>query len=293
MPTELLTKIVSYVSDNKQELMPLRGVCKRFDAIICEMVFAKDWGQVRDIMPLSFLDTHDLEEHKKYIGFVEKLEVNPLEKFKRLMKIIYLNNPLMFSEEQFPTTSGGIHSLYFTKQQTNRSFMHFWNVAPIEESIKKSLCGHFVGQITGERIYHRLSVYQQKLDGIESLDLSEKLVPENAFIPVTPCVTKVIFLFKNLTTLNLSNNDIRQIPKELGNLTQLENLDLSHNSIHELPSELGNLIHLKSLDLRNNRDLENVPETFENLNNLENFQVSLLLRYSLKGRLAEIAWESS
>lgn len=293
MPTELLTKIVSYVSENKQELMPLRGVCTRLNAIICEMFFAKAWSQVGDIALSNYLNDSDLKEYKKYIGFVEKLEVNPLEKFKRLAKIIYLNNPMMFSQEQFPTTGAKMESLYILKELTNKSLMHFWNVAPIEESIKQSLFGHIVGELTGERIYHGLSVRSRKLDGVESLDLSNKLIPKNRLYPVNPCITRVIFLFRNLKSLNLSRNYITTIPKELGKLTQLENLDLSHNAIRELPSELGNLTNLKSLNLKHNYDISNVPATFENLNKLEYFGTSLLLCHSLKGKLAELAYDSN
>ena len=46
----------------------------------------------------------------------------------------------------------------------------------------------------------------------------------------------------------LHNNQIKEIPKEIGNLTKLLILDLSDNQIKEIPkditSKIGNFIHI-------------------------------------------------
>ena len=52
---------------------------------------------------------------------------------------------------------------------------------------------------------------------------------------------------KNLTRLDLSNRDIREVPSEIGQLIKLEHLDLSYNFIEKLPPEIGNLVNLKTL----------------------------------------------
>ncbi|CBY34790.1 unnamed protein product [Oikopleura dioica] len=52
---------------------------------------------------------------------------------------------------------------------------------------------------------------------------------------------KRVALWHELRTLNLSNNEIREIPKELGELEELMQLNLSHNYITKLPNELGKL----------------------------------------------------
>ena len=56
-----------------------------------------------------------------------------------------------------------------------------------------------------------------------------------------------------LTTLNLSNNNLKEIPKEIGTFTNLTYLDLSNNKLEYLPTQIGNLKNLKTLYLNNNR----------------------------------------
>ena len=45
-------------------------------------------------------------------------------------------------------------------------------------------------------------------------------------------------LFRNLTSLSLSNNDLDQFPVSLCNIASLEELDLSCNSIEVVPQEI-------------------------------------------------------
>jgi Leucine-rich repeat (LRR) protein len=56
----------------------------------------------------------------------------------------------------------------------------------------------------------------------------------------------------NLTSLDLSNNALTNIPAELGQLKNLEVLNLANNKLTGLPYELGNLKNLTLLDLRGN-----------------------------------------
>lgn len=55
---------------------------------------------------------------------------------------------------------------------------------------------------------------------------------------------------RNLSVLDLSDNDFTGVPAEVGQLTRLEVLDLSNNPITGLPYEIGNLKNLRVLDLR-------------------------------------------
>ncbi|KAM0856751.1 hypothetical protein ACQ4PT_048911 [Festuca glaucescens] len=57
-----------------------------------------------------------------------------------------------------------------------------------------------------------------------------------------------------LTYLDLSSNQLKEIPESLCHLTELIHLDLSYNrGIEEVPHSFGNLIKLKFLYLQNNR----------------------------------------
>ena len=56
----------------------------------------------------------------------------------------------------------------------------------------------------------------------------------------------------SLETLWLNGNQLKKIPKEIGNLVALETLDLSDNQLETLPKELANLDLLEQLDIYNN-----------------------------------------
>ena len=49
----------------------------------------------------------------------------------------------------------------------------------------------------------------------------------------------------NLQTLNLSNNQISTIPKEINKLTNLQTLYLCYNEISIIPKEIINLTNLQ------------------------------------------------
>ena len=53
----------------------------------------------------------------------------------------------------------------------------------------------------------------------------------------------------NLVALDLSQNDLRELPLEVIQLVSLESLDLSGNPLENLPDEIVHLIHLKELSV--------------------------------------------
>lgn len=63
-------------------------------------------------------------------------------------------------------------------------------------------------------------------------------------IPLLPVV-----IFPNLTTLDISNNRLSNLTKDIGQVSQLKMLNLSGNEIRELPPEMGLLKRLWKLDL--------------------------------------------
>jgi Leucine-rich repeat (LRR) protein len=62
----------------------------------------------------------------------------------------------------------------------------------------------------------------------------------------------------------LGSNQIIEIPKEIGNLSNLQFLCLSQNQIMELPKEIGNLTNLQSLNLQGSQITE-LPSSINNL----------------------------
>lgn len=83
-----------------------------------------------------------------------------------------------------------------------------------------------------------------------------------------------------LEQLDLSYNQIKQLPAGLGKLTQLRKLCLSHNRITQIKADLDELTQLKHLDLSHNRlrKLPFLPDSLENLdlshNKLNDFPIS-------------------
>lgn len=93
---------------------------------------------------------------------------------------------------------------------------------------------------------------------ISKLDLSNQNLK---FIP------KEVFELKNLRKLNLSGNSIRTIPKEIEKLTLLENLDVSNNKIIDFYAKVCQLKALKKLNFNNN-SIRVIPKQIKDLENL-------------------------
>lgn len=108
---------------------------------------------------------------------------------------------------------------------------------------------------------------------------------DNPFDP-SPFPTEVLKLEK-LYWLYLTNCSINgRIPKDIGNLTLLQNLELSDNKLSgEIPESIGRLKNLYQLELYNNKLSGKLPNGFGNLTSLVNFDAST---NQLVGDLSEL-----
>jgi Leucine-rich repeat (LRR) protein len=77
---------------------------------------------------------------------------------------------------------------------------------------------------------------------------------------------------KSLRALSLDENNITSLPESFGNLENLKDLYLEDNNITSLPESFGKLQNLLYLDLSNN-NLTTLPESIKNLKNLENLKL--------------------
>ncbi len=82
------------------------------------------------------------------------------------------------------------------------------------------------------------------------------------------CQIRSLFLQHFAKRLDLSANQLKELPTSLGNLAQLETLWLSDNQLKELPASLGNLAQLEDLDLAANQ-LKELPVFLGNLAELK------------------------
>ena len=65
-------------------------------------------------------------------------------------------------------------------------------------------------------------------------------------------VPKELGDLKNLEYLNLHDTNLHEVPKELGKLANLRELVLSKNWLLEVPAEFGGMKKLETLNVRNN-----------------------------------------
>jgi len=97
------------------------------------------------------------------------------------------------------------------------------------------------------------------LENLQYLDLSDGELKK---------IPKEIENIKNLKHLDISHNSLTEIPEQIGNLKNLEYLDLSYNEIAVIPKQLGNLTNLKHIDFEGNQ-LTSLTEQLRNLKKLE------------------------
>lgn len=84
--------------------------------------------------------------------------------------------------------------------------------------------------------------------GLESIDLSRCNIETINDMEVTE-------LF-NLKMLNLSRNNLKQLPSDLGRLVSLETLLLNHNELQTFPAGMGTMRTLRILDVSHNQLVE-------------------------------------
>jgi len=72
--------------------------------------------------------------------------------------------------------------------------------------------------------------------------------------------------------LSIQRNQIKSLPPEIGNLTNLEFLYLGYNALTVLPDEIGLLTNLKYLNIGKN-NLTELPESIGNLTHLIELKV--------------------
>ena len=77
----------------------------------------------------------------------------------------------------------------------------------------------------------------------------------------------------NRNEVNLSSEDLTELPKGLINNSSMEILNLSYNQIETLPSQIQNWKSLKILDLEYNK-MRSLPAEIGKLKNLEELDIS-------------------
>jgi Leucine-rich repeat (LRR) protein len=100
-------------------------------------------------------------------------------------------------------------------------------------------------------------------------------------------IPAVVFEMENLKVLNLNNNKITEIPAEIGNLIHLEKLILSNNKIVDVADEIGHLKALKRLSLRTNK-IDQLPASIGDLESLEVLKIGYNQLVELPDELCQL-----
>lgn len=84
---------------------------------------------------------------------------------------------------------------------------------------------------------------------------------------------QLLKLTKCLRTLELSENKLPSIPREIGSFTLLKSLNISHNRLTSIPAEVGNLKKLEAFSMSNNR-ITTLPASLSKLQAVRDVNLS-------------------
>ncbi|CAI9546999.1 unnamed protein product [Staurois parvus] len=103
----------------------------------------------------------------------------------------------------------------------------------------------------------------------EQTDLTKLILASNKL----QSLSEELRLLPALVVLDVHDNLLPELPREIGELVNLQRLNISHNKLKSLPEELAQLQNLKSLLLHHNQ-LEEVPNSMGQLTALEELDFS-------------------
>ncbi|RNA28663.1 leucine-rich repeat-containing 59 [Brachionus plicatilis] len=105
----------------------------------------------------------------------------------------------------------------------------------------------------------------------KKINLKEKITED--YLDLSLCnlekiPIKEILEFPKIKRLNLSFNNLSNLPSDISKLQHIKEIDLSKNHLQSLPENIGSLVNLKCLDLLGNQ-LKSLPESFSELKSLQ------------------------
>ena len=107
----------------------------------------------------------------------------------------------------------------------------------------------------------------QKQYNIINFKYIYKKIKDLLYLNKTLKLNRMVTDLINLKELDLCDNQLEEIPKEIGSLINLQKLNLYNNQLKEIPKEIGSLINLQILNLNHNQ-LKEIPKEIESLINL-------------------------
>ena len=146
---------------------------------------------------------------------------------------------------------------FFTGKKLSKNFIKKYGESSLRTTMAKF--------IASETLKNRLNYSKNKRNILSLVNLH---IPYHYICQIPNCIN----ILKNLTRIDLTNNNITSLPSNFCQLNNLKILILNINGLQDLPIEIGNL-SLKILDLSNNR-FTYISPSINSLTNLESLNLS-------------------
>ena len=112
--------------------------------------------------------------------------------------------------------------------------------------------------------------YESFKDAFKYKNSAKKIVIYGKGIKKVPWRIDKIY---NLQVLELTDNQLNDLPKSIANLSYLQHLILDKNLFENIPAEVFNIKNLKILKLNENK-IEDIPNEIGKLNQIESLSLS-------------------
>lgn len=139
---------------------------------------------------------------------------------------------------------------------TDNSMAEFCDKMDLRIVLELSLCTNHLSCIPNN--------FSQHLSNLKRLDISNNNLKE---------LPSSFNLLTKLEHLKLDHNEFQTLPKVLAEMRSLKTLSISHNKLEEHSEDLGSLINLETLDLSSN-NLSSLPYSFVRLNRLRELNIA-------------------
>lgn len=189
-----------------------------------------------------------LQERSEWAkAYVLRGDINPflIDKTLDVQKVLYFFKQLLLFKEMHPSIKG-----LFLEHGTDQQIEEIIEVSKKKNTLVLNSCNlkKIPTQVLAIKGLRRLELLNNKIERL----------PDHFF----ECLS-------SLTTLILTKNQLKSLPRGIDLLTNIQVLNLSDNQLEWMPAEIGALVNLRTLSIENNI-LKDLPNTLASCTKLEN-----------------------
>lgn len=235
---------------------------------------------ITELATLSTVVENKLQEHQKKLERAEKIRVEKVRDSLAWLKAVQFNSIDSYRDY----LENPLNKKYTSEAKTKADEL-LWNSTtelkskePFERYSKEGINSNLIEKANYYLEYWDITSidWESSPDKIASID----------YLPFYVNVTSVNLSANNLTILpekignlintddfNINDNNLIKLPSSIGNMTKLKFFKAKNNKINELSNEIGNLTNLEELNLQGNK-LKELPKVFTKLSRLEKLNLS-------------------